>query len=152
MARVTGLVVAAVLLAAPAAAPAQMSGAAAIEARQANFKAIARAFKTINDELKGARPSLDTLRKAAAELSAASQRVPGGFPAGSGPETGAKTEALAAIWTNRAGFTEAANRHIAAVKALETATASGDIARIRAATDAVGPTCKGCHDSFRLKK
>ncbi len=152
MRKLTGVTAALALLVAPVAALAQATGVKAIEARQANFKALARAFKTINDELKGARPSVDVLRRAAAELSVAAQRIPGGFPAGSGPETGAKTEALAAIWTNRAGFTEAANRNIAAARALEAAAASGDLARIRAATDAVGPTCKGCHDSFRLKK
>ncbi|WP_448581363.1 c-type cytochrome [Thermaurantiacus sp.] len=145
----TGLAVAAALLVAPMAAFGQP--AATIEARQANFKAIARAFKTLNDELKGARPSVATLRRAAAELAQASQRIPNGFPPGTGPEAGVKTEALAAIWTNRAGFAEAANRHIAAVKALEAATQSGDLERIRAATQAVGPTCKACHDSFRLK-
>lgn len=144
-----GWAVAVALMAAPVAAVAQP--AATIEARQANFKAIARAFKTINDELKGSRPSVDLLRRAAAELAQASQRIPGGFPPGTGPEAGVKTEALAAIWTNRAGFTEAANRHIAAVKALEAAAQAGDIERIRAATQAVGPTCKNCHDSFRLK-
>ncbi len=152
MRKLAGVAVAVMLAVAPAAAMAQTGGLAAIEARQANFKTIARTFKTINDELKGSRPSLDTLRAAAAELRAASQKIPGGFPAGSGPETGAKTEALAAIWTNRAGFTEAANRHIAAVDALDAAVKAGDMARIRSATDAVGPTCKNCHDQFRLKK
>ncbi|MFN7173317.1 MAG: c-type cytochrome [Thermaurantiacus tibetensis] len=138
------------VLAAAGAASAQV--ASVIEARQNNFKAIAKAFKTINDELKASRPSLAVLRAAAADLTAASQRIPNGFPAGSGPESGVKTEALPAIWQNPAGFTEVANRHIAAVRALEAAAQSGDIARIRSATDAVGPTCKACHDQFRLKK
>ncbi|MCS6987880.1 MAG: cytochrome c [Sphingomonadaceae bacterium] len=122
---------------------------ATIEARQANFKAIAKAFKELNDELKKSAPSLAVLRTAAADLQKSSVRIAGFFPAGTGPETDLKTDALPAIWRNPAGFTEAARRHTAAVDALVAATRGSDMAAIRTAAGAVGPTCKGCHDSFR---
>jgi cytochrome c556 len=122
---------------------------ASIEARQANFKALARAFKELNDELKRSSPRLDVLRASAADLQRASSRIPGFFPAGSGPEAGIKTDALPAIWQNPAGFAEAARRNGAAVEALVAATRGSDIERIRAGVAGVGPTCKGCHDSYR---
>lgn len=142
----------ALLMAPLAPLAAQGSAQTTIEARQANFKAIARANKGVQDELKKSSPSVAVLRSNAADLAKASERIAGLFPAGTGPETGIKTEALAAIWQNPAGFTEAANRHVAAVRALNAAVEGGDMARIRGAADAIGPTCKGCHDSFRLAK
>lgn len=122
-----------------------------IEARQANFKAIGRANKAIMDELKKPRPSLSVLRSNASALVRASSQIPAGFPPGTGPEAGVKTEALPAIWQNPAGFQDAAARNLAAARALEAATRAGDLARIREAAGAVGPTCKACHDNFRGK-
>lgn len=140
----------AVAAALPAALPAAaQTPQATIEARQANFKALARAFKELNDELKRSSPRADVLRTASADLQRAASRIGGFFPAGTGPESGLKTDALPAIWQNPAGFAEAARRNNAAVEALVAASRTGDVERIRAATGAVGPTCKGCHDSFR---
>lgn len=131
---------------------AQGNAQATVEARQANFKSIARANKGVQDELRKSSPAIAVLRTNAADLQAASERIAGFFPAGTGPDTGIKMEALPAIWQNPKGFTEAADRHVAAVRALNAAVAGGDMARIRAAADAIGPTCKNCHDSFRLAK
>ncbi|MFN7177453.1 MAG: c-type cytochrome [Thermaurantiacus sp.] len=144
----TGVLVLA-LVAAPMVALANVAGV--IEARQENFKAIGRANKAIQDELKRPRPSLDVIRANAAALERASQQIPRGFPAGSGPEAGVKTEALPAIWRNPAGFAEAANRNLAATRALRAAADGGDLARIRQSAGALGPTCKACHDAFRGK-
>jgi cytochrome c556 len=133
----------------PVVALANVSGV--IEARQENFKAIGRANKAIQDELKRPRPSVETIRTNAAALERASQQIPRGFPTGSGAEAGVKTEALPAIWRNPAGFSEAANRNLAATRALRVAAESGDLARIRQTAGALGPTCKACHDEFRGK-
>ncbi len=155
MGRIPRAAVAALALAAAAGvaltSPAAANVAAAIEARQANFKAIGRANKAISDELKKPRPSLAVIRTNADALEQAARRIPAGFPAGSGPEAGVKTEALPAIWQDPRGFSEAASRNLAAVQALRAAARAGDLARIREAAGAVGPTCKGCHDSYRGK-
>jgi cytochrome c556 len=140
-----------VLALALAPAAAMANAAAAIEARQANFKAIGRANKAIQDELKKPRPSVEVIRENAAALERAAQQIPRGFPAGSGPEAGVKTEALPAIWRDPQGFSEAAGRNLAAVRALRAAAEAGDLARVRAAAGDVGPTCKACHDRFRGK-
>lgn len=147
------LLVALVLALAPLAPlAAQGSPKATIEARQANFKAIAKANKGVQDALKSPRPSVEALRANAAELQNASERIATLFPAGTGPEAGVTTEALPAIWQKPAAFTEAVNKHVAAVRALNAAAKGGDVAAIRTAADAIGPTCKGCHDQFRLPK
>ncbi|MFQ3594675.1 MAG: cytochrome c [Sphingomonadaceae bacterium] len=143
------LVVAAAVAAAPAMVLANV--ATTIQERQENFKAIGRANKAIQDELKRPRPSADVIRTNAAALERASQQIPRFFPAGSGPEAGVKTEALPAIWKNPAGFADAAEKNLAAARALKAAADSGDMARIRATAEALGPTCKTCHDQFRGK-
>ena len=130
-------------------------GAAAIDviaARQQNFKSIGKANKAISDELKNGQPSLVVIQSNAKTLKALSGQLPQWFPAGSGPEAGAKTKALPAIWTQKADFAKAAANFAAAAQALDTAAASGDSARVMAASASLGSACKGCHDTFRSKE
>ncbi|NML08269.1 cytochrome c [Sphingomonas sp. G-3-2-10] len=129
------------------------NGAAAAEnPREAKFKAIAKANKAITEELKKDAPSVDTIRTNATTLAGLSSQVPSWFPTGTGPESGIDTEAKPAIWEQPAEFSTAAGNFDTAVKALNAAATGGDIAAIRTAAAAVGPTCKGCHDKFREKK
>jgi cytochrome c556 len=120
-----------------------------IAARQANFKQIGKANKGIMDELKNPAPSVPVLQANAKTLATLAPQVVRWFPAGSGPESGATTKALPAIWQQNAKFKEAAANFATATRNLNAAAASGDIARIRAAYGAVGGTCKGCHETFR---
>lgn len=120
--------------------------------REAKFKAIAKANKAITEELKKDAPSVETIRTNATTLAGLSGQVAGWFPAGTGPESGIDTEAKPAIWEQPAAFSTAAGNFDTAVKALNAAATGGDIATIRTASAAVGPTCKGCHDKFREKK
>jgi cytochrome c556 len=76
------------------------------------------------------------------------QRVPTLFPAGSG--TG-DTKALPAIWSENAGFVAANNAAIEKLRALRTASASGDGAAFQGAWRAVGPECGGCHRTYRAR-
>ncbi|MGA0839080.1 MAG: c-type cytochrome [Pseudomonadales bacterium] len=66
------------------------------------------------------------------------------FPAGS--EGG---DALPGIWTNAEDFSERLGRFEEAAKALKTATAGGG--EILPAFQALGQSCKGCHDEYRQK-
>jgi cytochrome c556 len=119
--------------------------------REANFKSIARANKTISDELRKEAPSADVIRAEAAALKKLSAELPSWFPKGSGPESGAKTGALPTVWTRPDDFKAAAARFDAAIATLNAAAASGDVAAIRTAAGAVGGACKSCHESFRAK-
>lgn len=117
--------------------------------RHDNFEAMGRAMKGIGNELKKPAPNVAAIQKNAGTLAAASTRVKGYFPKGTGPEAGVKTEALPAIWQRPADFGAAADRLVVATKNLQMAAATGDLAKIQPAVGAVGQSCKGCHDNFR---
>ncbi|MBA4748937.1 MAG: cytochrome c [Sphingopyxis sp.] len=147
-ARFAAFAYAAIMLAVPSIAAAPDT----IKARQDNFKAMGRSMKLISDELKKDAPVFATVRREAAALERAGKRIPGFFPRGTGAAAGVNTDALPAIWQKPADFRTAATKLNGATKALRTAAAGTDAARIRAALGATGATCKGCHDQFRLDK
>ena len=124
----------------------------AISKRQENFKSLGAANKTISDELEKPDPSVAVIRDSAKSLGDLVPHIPTWFPEGSGPETGAETAALAVIWEQRAEFEEAAANVKNLVGALNVAAAGDDITSISAAAAEVGPGCKNCHNTFRLKK
>jgi cytochrome c556 len=68
------------------------------------------------------------------------------FPEGSG---GGETRAKAEIWTDRAGFDKAMQDAQAAAAAMAAVTAEADFI---GAMKALGGSCKGCHDKYRLPK
>ncbi|MFN3371862.1 MAG: c-type cytochrome [Sphingomonadaceae bacterium] len=143
----------AALLAAVVATPAlAQAPAEIIKQRQGHFKEFGRAMKAISDEMRARSPDAAIVRKQAQTLAGFGPQIPGWFPRGTGPESGVATEALPAIWARSSDFTARANELTAAARALDAAAASGDAARMRSATAALGGTCKGCHDDFRLKK
>jgi cytochrome c556 len=131
---------------ASAAAPAI---SAAIAARKANFKEIGGAFKTINDEIKSGAPDVNTVRPLARDIASRSALQLKNFPQGSGPESGVKTRAKAAIWSDQAGFNKLQNDMVAAARAMDAAASGGNMAALASARAALGATCKNCHDRFR---
>ena len=68
------------------------------------------------------------------------------FPAGSG---GGESRAKPEVWTDAAGFDKAMKDAQAAAVALQ---AVSDEAAYRPALGALGATCKGCHDKYRIPK
>lgn len=129
------------------------SGGSSVEnPREAKFKAIAKANKAIGEELKKDAPSVEAIAANAKTLDGLAKELPGWFPGTAGPEAGMDSEAKPEIWQKPAEFKAAGEKFAAAAAALQAAAASGDLAQIKTASAAVGPTCKGCHDSFRAKK
>ncbi|MBB4614138.1 c-type cytochrome [Novosphingobium taihuense] len=124
------------------------SPADTIAARQANFKKMGGAMKVIKDELAG---GADKARMVgAARTIAAMARAQGPlFPKGTGPGAGVKTDALPAIWTDRATFDGHARKLIAEADKLVAVAGSGNAAAVGAQFKAVGGTCGGCHKAFR---
>jgi len=135
---------------APAAPAAPNSGAAAVNARKANFKEIGGDFKAINDELKSGGPDMNSVRPAARDLAARSAQLTRLFPHGSGPESGAKTRAKPDIWANPADFQKLQAAFTAATEKLNAAAMRGDIPALTAARTEAGGACKSCHDRFRV--
>jgi len=122
---------------------------AAIHARKANYKEIGGAFKTINDEIKTGSPDLATIRPLARDLLTRASGQLKYFPKGSGPVSGEKTRAKAAIWADQATFVKLHNDMLGAARLLQAATVSGDVAAMTSARTALGGACKSCHDKFR---
>lgn len=122
-----------------------------ISARQANFKQMGRAFKAINDQLKQDAPDIATIRTNAGVLAQSASRVHSGFPRGTGPEAGVKTEALPIIWQRGRDFQSHANQLVNAARNLQRVAGGNDINAIKAAVPGVGGACKGCHDTYKGK-
>lgn len=133
-------------VAAVAATPAQQS---AVNARKANYKEIGGIFKSINDEIKSGSPDMNTVRPLARNLALRASRSPQHFVAGSGPSSGLPTRAKELIWKERASFDRLQQQMISSAKTLNAAAAAGDVSRMAAARDALGATCKSCHDRYR---
>ena len=87
-------------------------------------------------------PDVVAHAKAIAE---ASQHLPQQFPAGSGPESGAKTDAKPEIWSDAAGFAAAAKALQDESAKLVALAEGGDTAGVKAQAGAVGQSCGGCH-------
>jgi cytochrome c556 len=120
-----------------------------IELRQGQLKKLGKAFKTISDELKAGEPDMAAIQAAAASVPVEAEGMADWFPAGTGPESGVKTEALAAIWEQPDLFAEKVANFQAAAGDLALAAEGGDVAAIGAAFGQTGGTCKSCHETFR---
>lgn len=152
----TRLAVTAVALAALAGgiaiAQAQTGPAASITTRQDAMKAQGGAMRTLTPMVRGEQPfNQQAAVQAVTTLNNTAKVIPSVFPQGSGPEAG-KTDALPAIWQNWTDFQ-------AKAKALETESAkllqlaqAGDEAGFKAQFPAVGRSCGGCHENYRVKK
>jgi len=90
-----------------------------------------------------------TLLAKAQRLNALASMTADGFVAGS--EAGAPTKARPEIWSNAAGFKQAADAFAAETPKLVAAAQSGNMDQIKAAFGPVVKSCDNCHDNFRSK-
>jgi len=121
----------------------------AIKSRRANYKEIGGAFKSINDEVKTGSPLIDTIQPLAQEILKRSSMQMNFFPPGSGPESGEKTRAKAAIWAEQDNFRKLHQEFTQAAEQLNSAIISGNVAAITSAQKSLGMACKSCHDRYR---
>ncbi|MEZ5999090.1 MAG: cytochrome c [Hyphomonas sp.] len=120
-----------------------------IEARQGQLKKMGKAFKTMNDQMKSGAPDVAALQTAAASLKLESGGMEDWFPAGTGPDSGVKTDALPLIWEDRADFEEKLANFRAASDNLAEVALGGDVTAIGEAMGKTGMACKSCHDRYR---
>ena len=120
-----------------------------IETRQAQLKKMGKAFKAISDQLKSGSPDVAAIQEAAASVPVESAGMEDWFPEGTGPDSGVKTDALPAIWENRADFEQKLADFRAASDELAAIAPGGDVAAIGAAFQKTGGACKSCHDKYR---
>ena len=127
------------------------SPADTIAARQANFKKMGGAMKALKEELGGGADKVKLT--AAARTLAATARLQGAlFPAGTGPSSGVKTDALPAIWAQKPVFDAAAGKLVAEADKLAGIAGSGNTAAVLAQFKVVGGTCAACHKQFRAEE
>lgn len=128
---------------------AQSAAAKAVTERQAGFKRVGGAFKTINDQLKAGEPDLAAIRTAAAAINASGSAQYRWFPRGSGPAAGVKTKAKAEIWSDGAGFAVAQRAYQVEAAKLQRFAAAGDVEGMKQQAKALGGACGGCHKKYR---
>jgi cytochrome c556 len=142
---------AAVMLICTGAALAQVvSVADTIAARQKGLKATGAAFKLLRDESQAGIFDPEKVKGAAADIKSAAANIDKWFPAGSGAESGVRTAAKPEIWGDADGFKAARDAFIEQANKFSDLAANGGVNAD--AVKALGQTCSGCHDKYRVKQ
>lgn len=116
-----------------------------IKYRQGVMAVVGGHMKSMGTILKG-QVHMEDLQFHAKALVNVSSIVPNIFPEGSGD---GKTEALPAIWEDKAEFKSALDKFVSAAEGMAKASESGDMMVIGPAIKELGGSCKGCHDDFK---
>ena len=120
-----------------------MASADIADQREKGFKAHAANLKAVKAAVEAGDASLAV--EPAKGMVAWAKQIPEMFPEGSGEGT----DALPAIWSDWAGFEEAAANHLAAVEKLEAVAEAGDASALGDQLKATGATCGACHKKYR---
>ena len=137
----------------PASSQGQAASAAeVVKARQKGLKALGAAFKTIRDELKGDSPDAAKIRQASVDITQAAGAIDRWFPAGTGPDSGVKTDAIPEVWTDPAGFTTAREAFVREANKWAQLGNGTDVSAWKEGAASLGQSCRGCHDKYRVKK
>jgi cytochrome c556 len=126
-----------------------VSGIDAIAARQASLDMSSITFHSMADAMKagGEAKSVGYPAAALAKWAKALSRM---FPPGTGQgETSAFSQALPAIWKDRAGFDQAAADYAAATTRLAALAAANDTAGFTKQLEEVNQACGACHARYK---
>jgi cytochrome c556 len=135
--------------AAVVAAPVSGAKAAAImHERHEGMEALGKAMRNLHRQLESGSPDINLIRAQTSTMASAGGKIPGWFPAGTGPDVG-KTRAKAEIWTQHDLFLRKAKDYAAAAQAVDAAARAGDLNKVMALHDDLDKACKGCHQPFR---
>ena len=135
---------------APLVLPAAAQNTAVIKERQEAMKAVGKSAKTAGQMLKGEVPfDPATAAELFATMHASAEKFGGLFPEDS--KTGEKTEAAPAIWEKPDEFKAKLAKFDGDITAA-IAAKPADLDAFKAAFQAVGANCKGCHQEFRVDK
>jgi len=126
-----------------------VSGPDAIAARQASLDMSSITFRSMGDAMKAGREA-KTQGYPAAALAKWAKALPRMFPPGTGKgETSANTQALPAIWRNRAGFDRAAANYGEATARLAALAAANDTPGFTKQLEEVNQACGLCHAVYK---
>ncbi|MEY4760191.1 MAG: hypothetical protein RLZZ200_47 [Pseudomonadota bacterium] len=124
----------------------------AIETRQGLFKVMGAVFGPVGGMLRNQVPfDAATAEKAGTRLVTLGGIAPDLFVNDTRKFTSIKTTALDGIWNSQADFKAKADELVKAATDLAAAAKTGDKAATLKAAGAVGKSCGGCHDSYRVK-
>jgi cytochrome c556 len=146
-------VAAAVALAAAAITPMAanaMEAENAVKYRQQNMKAVGAHFTSVVAILKGEVDYADQMAPNARMLAETAKLSLVPFEANTA-DSDVKTTATADVWTKWDDFAGGMKEMEDAATQLASAAESGDKGAIGEAVQALGKTCKSCHDNFRSK-
>jgi cytochrome c556 len=119
-----------------------------VKLRRGNFNSLLTAYKVVNAQVKRARPDMGAIAGATDRMAVMARQLPAWFPPGSGPESGADTNAKAEIWRRPDDFRAHAGALTEALDRLAVATKAGNVDAIRERQHAVSATCTACHQVF----
>lgn len=126
------------------------ANAGPIEDRKAKMKTVGKSIGIVAKMAKGqADFDAQAALQAFVDMKAAAAGFEELFPEGS--ETGGKTEAAPAIFTDRAGF-EAKQAEFEATLEKVTVAAPADLVALKVSLGEVGANCGTCHKAYRVKK
>jgi cytochrome c556 len=131
---------------------ASQSAGEAVKARQQGLKSLGAAFKLIRDELRNASPDSAKIRTATADVTRAAGAIGAWFPAGTGPESGIKTDAKPEVWADAGGFAAARKTFVGEAEKWTQLVAGADASAWKDAAVSLGQSCKGCHEKYRVKR
>jgi cytochrome c556 len=119
--------------------------------RHEDMEALGDQTKAIGKQLKSPSPDIAAIQQAAAKVAELAPKIQPLFPAGTGPDVG-KTRAKPEIWQKPEDFALKAHDFEQAANQFNVAAKSGDLSQINATFEALGKTCKACHDLYRAPK
>ena len=119
----------------------------AIKNRKDDMQILRKSVGAIKGVVDG-KDAVDTAAAPAQAVADVAKRLAAGFPVGSDQ---GDTKALAAIWTDKAGFDAAVANFNTAAGALLVASNAKNLDGIKAAFGEVGKSCGACHDKYRGK-
>jgi cytochrome c556 len=120
-----------------------------IAARQASLDMSSITFRAMGDAMKAGREA-KSQGYAAAALAKWAKALPRMFPAGTGEgETSTNSQALPAIWRDRAGFDLTAANYADATARLAAQAAANDTAGFTRQLEEVDQVCRSCHARYK---
>jgi cytochrome c556 len=131
--------------------PTHEQALAMMHQRHEDMEAFGDQTKAIGKQLKSSSPDIAAIQQAAAKIAELAPKIQPLFPAGTGPDVG-KTRAKPEIWQKPEDFALKAHDFEQAANQFNVAAKSGDLSQISATFDALGKTCKACHDLYRAPK
>jgi cytochrome c556 len=131
-----------------AAAPSKDQALKIMHDRHEAMEGLGKAMKTLHRALDSSPPDINVIRAQTSLMASAAPKIPGWFPAGTGPNVG-KTRAKPEIWTQHDLFVSKAKDYLAAAQAIDAAAKTGDVNKVMSLHENVDKACKACHDPFR---